>query len=141
MSQDQGILIKNALKEIKRLQTNLTAIKAEKNEPIAIIGMSCRFPGGSNNPHDFWDLLRDGQSASVEVPAERWNIDDYYDPEAKAPGTMNTRHGCFVDQVAGFDPAFFKIAPREAVSMDPQQRLLLELCWDCLLYTSPSPRD
>lgn len=100
-------------------------------EPIAIIGIGCRFPG-AKSPDAYWQLLRNGVDAIREVPAERWNIDDFYDPDPSAPGKMNTRHGGFIDDVDQFDPYFFGITPREAMSMDPQQRLLLEVAWEAL---------
>jgi malonyl CoA-acyl carrier protein transacylase len=100
-------------------------------EPIAIIGIGCRFPGASN-PEAFWELLRDGRDAISVVPPDRWNIDTLYDPEPGTPGKMNTRHGGFLDQVEGFDAAFFGISPRETAHMDPQQRLVLEVAWESL---------
>ncbi|MGC0421378.1 SDR family NAD(P)-dependent oxidoreductase [Embleya sp. AB8] len=98
---------------------------------VAIVGISCRLPKAAD-PAAFWRLLRDGVDAITEVPADRWDIDAYYDPDPTASGRVSTRHGGFLDRVDGFDPAFFGIAPREAVSMDPQQRLILELSWEAL---------
>ena len=100
-------------------------------EQIAIIGIGCRFPG-ANDPEAFWQLLRDGVNAITEVPAARWDIESFYDPDPQASGKMNTRWGGFLEQVDQFDPQFFGIAPREAVSMDPKQRLLLEVTWEAL---------
>ena len=100
-------------------------------EPIAIIGIGCRFPG-AKDPEAFWQLLRDGVDAITEVPANRWDIESFYDPDSAQPDKMNTRWGGFLDQVDQFDPQFFGIAPREAASMDPQQRLLLEVTWEAL---------
>lgn len=100
-------------------------------EPIAIIGIGCRFPG-ANNPQEFWQLLSHGVDAITEIPAERWNIDDFYDRNPETPGKMNARYGGFIPQVDRFDPHFFGISPREAVLMDPQQRLLLEVAWEAL---------
>jgi acyl transferase domain-containing protein/acyl carrier protein len=100
-------------------------------EPIAIVGIGCRFPG-ANNPEAFWELLRGGVDAITEVPPDRWDIDDFYDPEPGTPGKMYTRYGGFIDQVDQFDPSFFGISPREAERMDPQQRLVLEVAWEAL---------
>jgi acyl transferase domain-containing protein len=100
-------------------------------EPIAIIGIGCRFPG-AENPEAFWRLLRDGVDAITEVPAERWDWQAYYHPDLKAQGKMNTRWGGFLKQIDQFDLHFFKILPWEATRMDPQQRLLLEVAWEAL---------
>ena len=99
-------------------------------EPVAIIGIGCRFPG-AHNPQAFWELLRAGGDAVRETPPERWAA-SFYDEDATAAGKMNTRRGGFLDQIDQFDAAFFKIAPVEAVQMDPQQRLLLEVTWESL---------
>ncbi len=100
-------------------------------EPIAIIGIGCRFPG-ANDPHAFWRLLRDGVDTISEVPAERFNRHAFYDANPATPGKMNTPWGGFLEQVDQFDPHFFGISPREAARMDPQQRLLLEVAWEAL---------
>ncbi|KYC35299.1 hypothetical protein WA1_09105 [Scytonema hofmannii PCC 7110] len=100
-------------------------------ESIAIIGIGCRFPR-AKNPETFWQLLRDGVDAISEVPAQRWDIDAFYDPNPATPGKMSTRWGGFLEQVDQFDTQFFGIAPQEAHSMDPQQRLLLEVAWEAL---------
>ena len=100
-------------------------------EPIAIIGIGCRFPGASG-PQAFWQLLRDGVDAIREVPADRFILRDFYDPDPATPGKMTTRWGGFLEHVDQFDPHFFGISPREAARMDPQQRLLLEVAWEAL---------
>jgi|GEM_PF-1295335 len=102
------------------------------NEPIAIVGMACRFPGGAVNPADFWQLLSTGTDAITEVPAGRWDAAAFYDSDRSKPGKMNSRWGGFIDQVDGFDPSFFGMTFNEARDMDPQQRLVLELCWEAL---------
>ncbi|MEK6320974.1 MAG: SDR family NAD(P)-dependent oxidoreductase [Acidobacteriota bacterium] len=100
-------------------------------EPIAIIGLGCRFPGASN-PSEFWKLLCDGVDAITEVPADRWDVDSFYDPNLAAIGKMNSRWGGFITNVDKFDAQFFGISPREAARMDPQQRILLEVAWEAL---------
>jgi acyl transferase domain-containing protein/acyl-CoA synthetase (AMP-forming)/AMP-acid ligase II/acyl carrier protein len=99
--------------------------------PVAVVGMACRFPGASN-PAAFWELLRTGGDAIREVPADRWDLDDYYEAGEPKPGKVNTKWGGFLDGVDCFDAAFFGISAREADSMDPQQRLLLEVTWEAL---------
>jgi malonyl CoA-acyl carrier protein transacylase len=107
-------------------------------ESIAIIGMGFRFPG-ANNPESFWNLLREGVDAITEIPSERWNIDQFYDPKPATPGKMITRHGGFLKQVDQFDPSFFGISPREAESIDPQQRLVLEVAWEAIENAGIAP--
>lgn len=104
---------------------------AARSEPIAIVGMACRFPG-AEDLDAYWKLLIEGRDAVTEAPAERWEIDDFYHPDPDAPGKMSTRRGGFIEDVDRFDAAFFNISPREAELMDPQQRLLLELTWAAL---------
>jgi acyl transferase domain-containing protein/phospholipid N-methyltransferase/acyl carrier protein len=99
-------------------------------EPIAIIGIACRFPGGANNPEAFWQLLRNGVDAISEVPSDRWNGDLFFDPDPATVGKTYSRWGGFVEGIDRFDAQFFGIAPREAAYMDPQQRMLLEICWE-----------
>ena len=108
-------------------------------EPIAVIGLGCRFPGGADDPESFWRLLSDGVDAITEAPPDRWDLARYYDPDPDAPGKMNTRHGGFLTAVDRFDANFFNISPREALSMDPQQRLLLEVSWQALEHAAQSP--
>ncbi len=101
------------------------------HEPVAVIGIGCRFPG-AGSPSAFWELLTRGGDAIREVPADRWNVDELYDPDAAKPGKMTTRWGGFLDSVDAFDAPFFRISPREASRMDPQQRLLMEASWEAL---------
>ena len=123
--------LKAALDEL-RLRRGNRGAAFDRNEPIAVIGMACRFPGRSDTPDAFWQLLDGARDAVTEVPGERWDIDRYYDPDPSAPGKMATRHGAFLERVDQFDAAFFGIAPREATYLDPQQRLLLEVAWEAL---------
>lgn len=125
--------------EVKRLSQKLDALERIQNEPIAIVGMSCRFPGKSNSPEMYWNLLSQGLDGISEVPKERWDIDAYYDPDPDAPGKMSTRKGGFIDDVDLFDAEFFNISPREARVMDPQQRLLLEITWEALERAGIAP--
>jgi myxalamid-type polyketide synthase MxaB len=110
----------------------LESVERAKTEPIAIVGVSCRFPGGAHDPEAFWQVLSKGVDTITEVPGDRWNVDSYYDPDPEMPGKMYTRYGGFLQQIDQFDPEFFGISPREAIKLDPQQRLLLEVSWEAL---------
>lgn len=114
------------------LKDRLERAEAARNEPIAIVGVGCRLPGGCDDPDRYWTLLRDGSSGICEVPGERWPIDAYYDPEPTAPAKIVCRYGGFLGPVDGFDAEFFSIPEAEAAAMDPQQRLLLEMSWEAL---------
>lgn len=110
------------------------------DEPIAVIGMSCRFPGGANNTESYWKLLEQGQDAITEVPAIRWDADYYYNSDPQAPGKMITKFGGFLDaDVSEFDAAFFGVNPKEAKYMDPQQRLLLEVSYEAIQSSGIDP--
>ncbi|VBA49324.1 type I polyketide synthase [Mycobacterium pseudokansasii] len=108
-------------------------------EPVAVVGIGCRFPGDATDPDSFWDLLVDARNAISRVPADRWDADAFYDPDPLTPGRMTTKWGGFVPDVAGFDAEFFGITPREAAAMDPQQRMLLEVAWEALEHAGIPP--
>ena len=131
--------VKRALLALDEMQTRLRAAEGRLREPLAVIGMSCRFPGGADDPARCWELLRAGRDAIVEVPADRWDVDAYYDPDPAAPGKMSTRWGGFLERIEAFDPELFGISPREAQTMDPQQRLLLEVAWEALERAGQAP--
>lgn len=130
--------LQRAVIALKEMRAKLDAVEHAQTEPIAIIGMSCRFPQ-ADTPEAFWQLLRDGVDAVTEIPKERWDIEAYYDPDPDAPEKMYTRSGAFLSQVDQFDPLFFGISPREAASIDPQQRLLLEVSWEALERAGQAP--
>jgi acyl transferase domain-containing protein/NADPH:quinone reductase-like Zn-dependent oxidoreductase/thioesterase domain-containing protein/NAD(P)-dependent dehydrogenase (short-subunit alcohol dehydrogenase family)/acyl carrier protein len=115
----------------QRLAAKQSPLAQPTAEPIAIIGMACRFPGAPNLAA-FWQLIREGKSAVAEVPADRWDPDEFYDPTGETPGKMSVRWAALIDSPAEFDPQFFGITPREAARMDPQQRLLLEVAWEAM---------
>lgn len=131
--------VKQAYLKLEELQSKLDAAEQANREPLAIVGMACRFPGESNDPESFWQLLREGRDATSEIPADRWDLEAFYDPNPGTPGKMYTRTGAFLDGVDLFDPQFFGIAPREAIGMDPQQRLLLEVTWEALERAGLAP--
>ncbi|MGW1355699.1 beta-ketoacyl synthase N-terminal-like domain-containing protein, partial [Streptomyces sp. NPDC002409] len=118
----------NALVETEK---ELTAERASRTEPIAIVSMACRLPGGIDTPEAFWELLASGGDAVGGLPS-RWDGLGVYDPDPEAVGKSYAREGGFIDDVEGFDASFFGISPREALSMDPQQRLVLEASWEAL---------
>jgi acyl transferase domain-containing protein len=132
--------IKRALMALEKMQAQLDAVEYAKKEPIAIVGMGCRFPGGADNPEAFWQLLRDGVDAIIDIPGDRWDTAAYYDPNPDTPGKIYTRKGgCLSDRLDSFEPQFFGISATEAKSLDPQQRLLLEVAWEALENANQSP--
>src|ERR1700731_3614741 len=108
-SANYEILMKTALLKLEQAQAEIAALRRVRHEPIAVIGLGCRFPGGVTDGESFWRLLRDGVDAVGEVPAERWRVDDYYSPDVQAPGKIYTRCGAFLTGVDQFDAAFFEI--------------------------------
>jgi acyl transferase domain-containing protein len=130
--------LQHAIEELARQRSEIEALRSEKREPIAVVGMACRLPG-AETPEEFWELLDRGTDSVSEVPRERWNIDAYYDADPSTVGKMATRCGGFIRNVDQFDPQFFGMAPREAQNMDPQQRVLLEVAWEALEHANIPP--
>ncbi|MCG8536564.1 MAG: KR domain-containing protein [Pseudomonadales bacterium] len=140
MSNKTQELMRNALKEIKTLKRQLAAYEKTAHEPIAIIGMGCRYPGGSTDPDQFWQNLYNGKDCITQQDNnERWNMDDLYDPNPDAPGKVYTKGLGIIDDPDYFDAEFFGISPREAEDIDPQHRLLLEVCHETMESAGYAP--
>jgi epothilone polyketide synthase E len=129
------------LRLLKDARDKLQYERRLRSEPLAIVGMGCRFPGGVESPAAFWALLEAGVDATGVVPGDRWDADAIYDPEPATPGKSYVTRGGFLGAIDGFEPEFFGISPREAVGMDPQQRLLLEVAWEALEDAGIVPND
>ena len=131
--------LQKAAGAIRSLRARVQELETAQAPPVAIVGMGCRLPG-ARDPAAYWQLLREGRSGTREIPADRWDVDAFHDPDAGAAGRMTCREGGFLDDIAGFDAAFFGISPREARRLDPQQRLLLEVGWEALEHATIDPR-
>ncbi len=131
--------VRRALAMIQDLESRLAAADQAAHAPVAVIGLGCRYPGGVADPASYWRLLAEGQDGIAEVPAERWDLAAYYDPDPDRPGKTNARWGGFLPDVDAFDAGLFGISRREAEAMDPQHRLLLEVTWQALEHAGLAP--
>ncbi|HEX4222320.1 MAG TPA: beta-ketoacyl synthase N-terminal-like domain-containing protein, partial [Pseudonocardiaceae bacterium] len=132
--------LRTSLLANRRLREENQALTDAATDPIAIVGMACRFPGGVSGPEDLWRMVDDGIDGISPLPTDRgWDLDSLLGTDGPGSGTSATGEGGFVDGVGDFDASFFRISPREALATDPQQRLLLEVCWEALERTGINP--
>ena len=133
--------LKRAFRALEEANARIADLEARRPEPLAIVGIGCRFPGGADGPEGYWSLLSEGRDAVTEVPADRWDVDAHYSSDPATPDKMSVKRAAFLERVDEFDAAFFGISPREAQYVDPQQRLLLEVAWEALEHAGIPPHS
>jgi acyl transferase domain-containing protein len=141
MSAEDLTPLQRAVLALKEMRARLDAAERSHNEPVAVIGLACRFPAGADDPDSLWDLLVSGRDVVSEVPAERWDNAAVFSPDREAEGKTYCKYGAFIQDADRFDARFFGLSPREAAAMDPQHRLLLETAWEALERAGIDPES
>uniref|UniRef100_UPI0003653A1E beta-ketoacyl synthase N-terminal-like domain-containing protein n=1 Tax=Nocardiopsis alkaliphila TaxID=225762 RepID=UPI0003653A1E len=133
-------LVKKMAVDLRRARDRVEELEERDREPIAVIGVGCRFPGGVDSPRGLWELVAEGRETLAEFPTDRdWDLEHLYDPDPEAAGRTYVRHSHFLDGAGDFDPGFFGINPREALAMDPQHRQIMETSWEGLEHAGIDP--